>query len=429
MVATDLKNKIPEGWKRTFLSESSNFRIVGSRVNHWKGLKPYLSTKSVQGTVIAEIEDYVSFNNRPSRANMQPEVGVTAFAKMGDTFKVLYNDEEIAKNYILSTGFCLVKPKIDPKYFFHFVASNKFQNNKELYCEGSTQKAISQKDYDKLEILFPENPKEQQKIAEVLTTIDDVIEKTDAIIEKNKRIKQGLMQDLFRYGIDEIGNIRSEKTHKFKTVKIGNEEIRIPEEWGVKDLDYFFKVIDPHPSHRAPSVALDGVPFVGIGDISEDGNIFEGARKVSFKIVKEQRSRFVIEPGDLGFGRVATIGKIIKFNHTNNFFCVSPTMAILKPIGINKSFAFHFLNSYIMKFQVQNLLTGSTRSSLGIELLRKIQIVILKEYEQKKIGEMFDSIDMVIKNECVNKQKLLSLKLGLMDDLLTGKVRVNSLIN
>ena len=73
---------------------------------------------------------------------------------------------------------------------------------------------------------------EQQKIAEILETVDNAIEKTEKIIEKYKRIKQGLMQELLTKGIDENWQIRSEKTHKFKDSPLG----RIPEEWEVVRL-------------------------------------------------------------------------------------------------------------------------------------------------------------------------------------------------
>ncbi len=122
---------------------------------------------------------------------------------------------------------------------------SKTQKLIQKYTNGSTGiTSIKESDIKKFKVVFPENPKEQQKIAEVLTTVDEAIEKTDAIIEKNKRIKQGLMQDLFRYGIDEHGNIRSEKTHKFKTVKIGNEEMRIPEEWELGPLSNFINNLE-----------------------------------------------------------------------------------------------------------------------------------------------------------------------------------------
>lgn len=432
MATTDLKTKTPEGWQRSFLSENENFIIVGSRVNYWKGLKAYLSTKSVQDTVIAEIEDYVSFNNRPSRANMQPEIGVTAFAKMGNTFKVLYNDEEVAKNYILSTGFCLVKPKIDPKYFFHFIASDKFQNNKELYCEGSTQKAISQKDYDKLEILFPENQKEQQKIAEVLTTIDRVIEKTDAMIEKNKRIKQGLMQDLFRCGIDEHGNIRNEKTHKFKTVKIGNEKMRIPEEWDIKLLNDVASITRlagyEYSKYWKEDVngeitTLRGFN-IGINKII-DREFVKISNKLSLQL---KRSR--LYKNDIVFPCVGTINNAVvivdndKYHINQNMAKITPKKNIAEP-----NYLAYYLMSPLGRLEIDKFNATSSQPNVLVGSLRKFLINMPSSIlEQNSISSVIIESDRQIENNEINKQKLLSLKRGLMEDLLTGKVRVNSLI-
>jgi type I restriction enzyme S subunit len=103
---------------------------------------------------------------------------------------------------------------------------------------------------------LPEKEFEQRKIAEILETIDNAIEKTDKIIEKYKRIKQGLMQDLLTKGIDENGNIRDEKTHKFKDSPLG----RIPEEWEVVRLgDISNKIIDG--THFTPQYSENGIPF------------------------------------------------------------------------------------------------------------------------------------------------------------------------
>lgn len=74
---------------------------------------------------------------------------------------------------------------------------------------GSGLPNIQKKELSKVQIQFSTNKQEQEKIAEILTTIDIAIDKTTAIIEKYKAIKEGLLQDLLTNGIDENGNIRS----------------------------------------------------------------------------------------------------------------------------------------------------------------------------------------------------------------------------
>ena len=83
-------------------------------------------------------------------------------------------------------------------------------------------------------------PDEQAKIAEVLSTVDRAIEQAEALIAKQQRIKTGLTQDLLTRGIDEHGNIRSEKTHEFKDSPLG----RIPVEWACDHLALHLTTIE-----------------------------------------------------------------------------------------------------------------------------------------------------------------------------------------
>jgi type I restriction enzyme S subunit len=74
---------------------------------------------------------------------------------------------------------------------------------------GSTMKHITRKELERFSALFPLSFDEQTKIAEVLSTVDQAIEQTEALIAKQKRIKTGLMQDLLTRGIDEHGQLRT----------------------------------------------------------------------------------------------------------------------------------------------------------------------------------------------------------------------------
>ena len=101
--------------------------------------------------------------------------------------------------------------------------------------EGTTFAEISKSSLAKAEVVLPIDKAEQAKIAKVLSTLDRVIEQTEALIAKQQRIKTGLMQDLLTRGIDEHGNLRSEQTHEFKDSPLG----RIPVEWESASLAVF----------------------------------------------------------------------------------------------------------------------------------------------------------------------------------------------
>ena len=113
------------------------------------------------------------------------------------------------------------KNKLTDRFFYYLIS------NHEIRSEGYQRhfKYLKQKRFP-----LPPLP-EQRRIAEILTTVDEAIEKTDVIIQETQQLKKGLIQELFTEGIGHI---------KFKETKIG----RIPEEWEVAHLSDVFQVID-----------------------------------------------------------------------------------------------------------------------------------------------------------------------------------------
>lgn len=189
-------------------------------------------------------------------------------------------------------------------------------------------------------------------------------------------------------------------------------------------------IIDPHPSHRAPPEVREGVPFAGIGDISEAGELLPGkGRVVSKGVIYEHSLRYKISSNTVGFGRVASIGKVIDFRRNEENLAISPTMAIVEPFDIDKDFLIATLKGSLVRGKIDQWLTGSTRSSLGIELLREVPIPSFDKEAQKKIGAIYRSIVSAIEKTEALIAKYKQIKAGLMQDFFTrgigrdGKLR------
>ena len=430
-MATTLKNK-NSGWTKTVLNDPQYFRVVGSGVDVWVGKKNFLSTKSVQGTKIASIESEVDYFNRPSRANMQPKVGRVAFAKMRDTFKVLLSDEELSKFYILSTGFALIEPQIESTYLYQVVQTQRFNLQKDRYAEGSTQQAISQSDFDKLTISFPEDRQEQRKIAEVFATIDDAIEKTDTLIEKYKRMKTGMMQDLFRYGIDDKGKIRSEKTHKFKSSPLG----RIPIEWSVSNFELVRHPTKPYiktgpfgSSLKGEHWVTEGTPVITIGALGEGSIIKSELMYITPKKAKSLNA-YRVSDGDLDFSRVADVGRSIIISNLEDGWVMSSNLMRIT-LDVNKILP-RFTHSNLIydhriREQINRKVNAGGREVANTKILSELLFILPALKEQKRICEAIALFDELISNEIMFREKLFHQKCGLMEDLLTGAVRVNHL--
>ncbi|MEM4314300.1 MAG: hypothetical protein QXM39_03345, partial [Thermoplasmata archaeon] len=126
--------EIPRDWEVKKLNEDE-FRIIPSGIDRFEGAKEYISTSSVQGNEIVKIEEIITFDKRPSRANMQPIENSVWFARMINSPKFLLANEDLIQNKILSTGFLGIKTKhkASANYLYYYVQTKEFQEYKDNY--------------------------------------------------------------------------------------------------------------------------------------------------------------------------------------------------------------------------------------------------------------------------------------------------------
>jgi type I restriction enzyme, S subunit len=198
--------------------------------------------------------------------------------------------------------------------------------------------------------------------------------------------------------------LKSKAVQEFKETEVG----KIPTDWTVKKLREIADVIDPHPSHRAPKITSNGFPFAGIGDIDFDGTInVKKSRKISEEFVKQQEQSYEINDYSIGYGRVGTVGKIVRLRKQKFRYAISPTLAIINPNeNIDNIFLNYAIRTSSFSNQVNAKMTGSTRPALGIQELRKIIVVCPTINEQKIIGKNLDDLTSKIQN-LQNQNKIL----------------------
>lgn len=156
--------------------------IVGKTPEQFNGTKKYVSTGAVDFNVIDEEQvEYVDYENKPSRANLETENGDVLFAKMQNTKKILKIDYE-KQNYIFSTGFFAVRPRknmITNNCLYHLLCSEYFLEQKDKNCSGATQKAITNIGLSKINIKIPD--------LEYQDNITMQLDKIDAIMHSRKQ--------------------------------------------------------------------------------------------------------------------------------------------------------------------------------------------------------------------------------------------------
>lgn len=295
------------------------------------------------------------------------------------------------------------------------------------HSHGSTMKHIKRSDFLPFPISLPIFD-EQQRIAEILDTADEAIRKTEQIIAKLKLVKAGLLHDLLTRGLDEEGQLRDPVAHseQFKDSPLG----KIPQEWEIVNFEKIAEAIDPQPDHRAPAEVLGGEPYVGIGDFQEDGRInFDRCRKVSKQALMKQQQRFQIEEGDILFGKIGTIGlpRLLP-SFIQRPYALNANTILIKP-KILKSFVLWCLRSIHIEKQIEAQTTLTSQPAFGIQKVRTLLIPLPTEKEQVKLANLLDSQEKKLQAEENYLVKLKQLKQGLMEDLLTGKVRTVPTIN
>ena len=253
--------------------------------------------------------------------------------------------------------------------------------------------------------------------------IDRSIEQTEALIAKQQRIKTGLMQDLLTRGIDGKGNLRSEQTHKFKDSPLG----RIPAEWELTHLEEIADVVDPQPDHRTPPEVRGGVPYIGLSEFTSDGTIdFDGARKISLAAFRKQRKSFSHSEGAFVFGKIGTIGHPKRLP-VGRDYALSANVILVQPRE-TASFVYWWIESPIAKRLVDLELHTTSQPAFGIQKMRSFPMPKPSKDERKRLGHLLDQVGAVSTENMTCLQKLHSLKTSLMQDLLTGKKRVTSLL-
>jgi len=300
-----------------------------------------------------------------------------------------------------------------PEFLFYFTHSDYYYNWVKSILRAGAQPNINAKEYSNMLLTKPPIG-EQKKIAEILTTVDETIEKTDQIIEKNKEIKKGLMQELLTRGLGH---------KKFKKSDIGE----IPENWEVVNLGKMI-YLQGGFAFKSNEYKEKGLPLVRISNVRSNGITLNECAYLPESFAEEFRN-YLLKTGDVLVAMSgATTGKIgvvsnkdlpALFNQRVGRFVIKDSNLISKS----------FLTQVVLtkKFK-ENLLTdaaGGAQPNVSGKNIEKIVISLPPILEQKQIAEVLSSIDEETEKEGNNKEQLELLKKGLMQVLLTGKIRVS----
>ena len=401
-----MSEMVPEGWVIRDFEQLSSNRKTKFQPQTESNKIVYLGLEHL-GVASRKIKE---FGNSVDIISTKTKFfkGDTLFGKLRPYLrKVAYPDCD----GICSTDILALSPlkNTDPVFLFYICSSDDFIANAVESSAGNVMPRASWGDLAGFPVLSPPLP-EQKKIASILTSVDEVIETTQKQIDKLQDLKKATMNELLTKGIGHT---------EFKDSELG----RIPKSWEVKSIDDLCdRIIDYRG--KSPPKSKSGIPLITaknirMGFIDKEPREYVGVDSFDGWMV-----RGIPKNGDIFFTTEAPLGYIAlvpEYKHAvgQRVITISPNRNIYFP-----EFLSYFLQGRTFQKQIIDASTGSTVTGVKQSTLRKALTLTPPMKEQKDVSQIIKSIEVRINQVTAKLAQTQSLKKSLMQDLLTGKVRV-----
>jgi len=397
--------RFPRDWSVTRLQNiCEKVRAGGtpltSKKEYWNGDLPFVKIEDITlaSKYLTSTKSFISKEGLSnSNAWLVPENSLL-FAMYGSMGEVSINKIPVTTNQAILG--IIPQDRDDVEFLYYWYSF--FKPRWKKYAKPTTQANLTAEIV--CNSIIPLPPQEERRtIAEILSVVDSVIAKTDEVIAKTERLKKGLMQTLLTRGIG----------HKeFKETEIG----RIPKEWevvrlGNKELTKI--IMGQSPPSSTYNKEGEGLPF--LQGKMEFGEIYPSPVFYCSQPVK------IAEQNDILISVRAPVGSA---NIAPYKICIGRGLAAIRFNSDKANNWFYFY--YFQKIQtfLENVGRGSTFKALTKDDLENLKMPYPPLSEQKRVGEILSAIDKKLEFEKKEKVRWERIKLGLMNLLLTGRIRI-----
>jgi type I restriction enzyme S subunit len=372
----------------------------------------YIDLESVEGGIL-HTRQHIDRQDAPSRAQRLLRNGDVIFQVVRpyqrNNLFVNFNDND---TYVASTGYAQLRAYDSDRFLYQIVHSDPFTARVIAKCTGSNYPAINSSDLADVLSFVPPTPDEQQKIADCLASLDEVIVAQGRKVEALKAHKRGLMQQLFPRKDETIPRLR------FPTFRDGPE-------WRVLQLNEVLKS-KPVYGVNEPAVAYSvKLPtYLRITDIGDDGRfITEGRASVDIEATDDD----YLSDGDIVLARTgASVGKSYRYRKEDGRLVFAGFLIRIR--ANKKKIVPKFLSSFLTTSQYWSwvLVTSARSGQPGINGSEygTLPIPIPPQRakddelaEQQRIADCLSSLDALIGAESDKLNALKTHKTGLMQQL------------
>ncbi len=406
-----MSNSVPEGWVESSLGNIADIRFSNvDKKSDFENEEPVKLCNYMDVYSNSKITNSLPFMQATAKDReikkfslLKNDVIITKDSETPDDIAVSAYVSEDLKSVVCGYHLAMLRPEqslISGEYLNHLFGLDDIQHYFYLLANGITRFGLTTDAINNAYIIYPPLP-EQKKIAAILTSVDTVIEKTQAQIDKLKDLKTGMMQELLTKGIGHT---------EFKDSPVG----RIPVEWEIHQQGDKADFSNGR-AYKLSEWEKEGTPVIRLQNLT-------GSGKDYYYSNLELPERQYCKNGDLLYMWSATFGPHIwkgsKAIYHYHIWKVTPDETTL-----TKSYLYYLLD-YKTKQWKDESSNGMGILHVTKSAMESMLIAIPPIKEQQYISKTLEAIDKRINLSEEKFQLLKNTKKALMQDLLTGKVRV-----
>ena len=410
----------PDGWFQTTLEQVADVAIgrtpARDEKSNWDPGKTtqnrWATIANIKGKFIGETTEYISdLGVQHSNARLVPPGTLLmsfklSLGRVAITSTPMYTNEAIAAFY--PNGLA------NTEYLYYLLPTLALEESSDRAVKGQT---LNKAKLRALQLVLPPAD-EQRKIAAILSSVDDAIEKTQAVIDQVQVVKRGLMQELLTRGLPG-------RHTRFRQTEIGE----IPEAWRLLPLECFIEDGPDNGLYRPQRNYGEGTPIVRI-DAFDNG--VQLRRPQLRRVFLEPRDveRFAVNPGDILINRVNSMSHLAKCALAVSFDEPTVYESNIMRLSLDDSrltteFGFRWLSSEQVKTHLRRKAKRAVaQASINQNDVLTIPTPCPPRAEQRRIAEVIGIIEQRLESETDALEGLTKFKLALMSVVLTGELRV-----
>ncbi len=425
---------VPEGWKPTKLGDISSLVTSGSR--DWAKFYSDSGSKFIRMTnlrrdgIHLKMDDLKFVNIEAGsadgkRTSLQAgDILISITAELG---KIGWVPPGLGEAYINQhTALVRVEPtESESKFVAYLLSSKPYHRRINALNDAGAKAGLNLATIRSLPIALPDIP-EQKKIAQILSTWDQAITATERLLANSQKRKKGLMQQLLA-GKKRLVDMSTVPSHgDFKPSK--SPYRHLPSNWAEVTLSNVSSLITKGatPTTYGFEWQDSGIPFIRSECVSENGFRASGLAHIC-RDAHEAMGRSKVFNGDILITITGNVGRVCMLPERFEEANINQHIAKITLDGatVDRDFVFQCLQDRKYRVQFERITTGQAYPQISLVQVRDTIIPMPPLDEQRKIALVLSTADHEISALKLRLSALRQEKHALMQQLLTGKRRVN----